>query len=157
MIFRHRFDVRAPLEEVAAFHRAPETLGAITPLLRVEVERRRAPLDEGDELDMMIRLGPLSMPWRARIEGLSAVGFVDRQLSGPFRLWVHRHGFVPLGANSTLVLDEVRAIPRRHPIWGPLGLGMWLSLPLLFAYRAWQTRRLLERRSGRMPSGLRAR
>ncbi len=33
---------------------------------------------------------------------------------------------------------------RRHPLWGPVGLGMSLNLPVLFAYRQWQTRRLLD-------------
>ncbi|HRX05275.1 MAG TPA: hypothetical protein P5148_19150, partial [Anaerolineae bacterium] len=39
-----------------------------------------------------------------------------------------------------------------HPIWGPVGLGMMLNLPLLFAYRGWQTRRLLN--GLRSPAGL---
>ena len=39
---------------------------------------------------------------------------------------------------------------RRHLLWGPVGLGMSLNLPVLFAYRQWQTRRLLDqqRRTG---------
>jgi ligand-binding SRPBCC domain-containing protein len=94
---------------------------------------------------MVLRIGPLSLRWLARIEDLTPTGFVDRQLDGPFERWHHRHTFLPLGAEATLVRDEVRAVPRRHPLWGPFGLAMWLSLPLLFAYRGWQTRRLLER------------
>jgi hypothetical protein len=33
---------------------------------------------------------------------------------------------------------------KAHPLWGAVGLAMWVGLPLLFACRAWKTRRLLE-------------
>jgi hypothetical protein len=32
---------------------------------------------------------------------------------------------------------------RSHAIWGLVGLGMWLGLPGLFAFRAWKTKRML--------------
>jgi ligand-binding SRPBCC domain-containing protein len=144
MIFRHSFRVLAPLASVAAFHRRPEALAELTPLLRVQLDRAPGVAEDGDELAFRIWIGPWPLRWRARIEGLTSTGFIDRQLSGPFRLWVHRHTFVPLDAETTAIRDEVRAVLRRHPIWGPLGLGMWLSLPCLFAFRAWKTRRLLE-------------
>jgi len=144
MIFRHRFVVRAPLAAVAGFHRQPETLRAITPFLRVQLDQVPCRLRQGDEFAFSIWLGPLPLRWRARITTLSPTGFLDRQIRGPFRFWEHRHTFVPLGAEATLVLDEVRAAPRWHGVWAAVGFGMWLSLPLLFAFRAWKTRRLLE-------------
>ncbi len=33
---------------------------------------------------------------------------------------------------------------RRHWFWRLVGMGMWLNLPILFAYRGWKTRQLLE-------------
>jgi ligand-binding SRPBCC domain-containing protein len=144
MIFRHRFVVRAPLVGVAEFHRQAETLRAITPLLRVRLDQAPTRLHQGGELTFSLWFGPLPLRWRARIDALPPTGFVDRQIRGPFQFWEHRHTFVPLGAEATWILDEVLATPRRSFLWAAVGLGIWLSLPLLFAFRAWKTRRLLE-------------
>jgi hypothetical protein len=57
--------------------------------------------------------------------------------------WRHRHSFVAIDDHATDVVDEVEVRPRVHPLWGPVGLGMALNLPVLFAFRQWQTRRLL--------------
>jgi hypothetical protein len=32
---------------------------------------------------------------------------------------------------------------RNHPLWAAVGLGMWLGLPVLFAFRSWKTRKIL--------------
>ena len=96
--------------------------------------------------------GPIPIHWTASIDYSGPTGFVDRQISGPFREWTHRHIFVP-GDGSTTVLDVVEAKLRRHPMWFAIGSSMWLGLPALFGYRAWMTKRLLggkraERQSG---------
>jgi ligand-binding SRPBCC domain-containing protein len=97
-------------------------------------------------MDFTIWLGPLPLHWVARIEASTPTGFIDRQLRGPFDDWRHRHTFVPVDDQTTEVIDEVELAPGRPLIWRLIGLSMWLSLPLLFAYRGWQTRRLLESR-----------
>lgn len=94
-------------------------------------------------MDFILRLGPLPIHWQARIEGVSPTGFSDRQLAGPFAHWVHSHKFVPLTASETEVVDEIDLALKRHPLWGPVGLLIALGLPLLFAYRGWKTRRLV--------------
>jgi ligand-binding SRPBCC domain-containing protein len=144
MRFLHRFNVKAPLEVVSDFHRRPGSLGAITPppaILRLHLAPEE--LGEGDEMDFTIWLGPLPIRWVARIEGVSKEGFSDRQLRGPFKDWVHRHSFVRVDDRTTQVQDQIEANFRPHLLWGPVGLGMWLSLPLMFSYRARQTRKYL--------------
>lgn len=144
MIYRHRFSVRAALDRVAAFHSQSASMAAITPPpIIVRIQRAPATLAEGDEMAFTMWLGPLPLRWLARIEDVSPHGFVDRQLTGPFAEWVHRHTFRPLDAHTTEVLDEITLRLRRHPFWWLVGLGMRLGLPVLFAFRAWQTRRLL--------------
>lgn len=152
MRYTHRFEVDAPVERVAAFHRRPESLVAITPPLVPMRLLGAVPeaLEPGDEIAFRMWLGPLPVSWRARIEALpdeaaegGALGFADRQLAGPFGRWRHRHRFVPLAADRTAVEDEVEARLRRHPLWGVVGLKMWIGLPLLFAYRRAKTRQLL--------------
>lgn len=145
MNYYHRFTVKAPLATVAAFHSQSASMGAITPP-PVIVQMHRAPplLAEGDTMAFTMWLGPLPIRWVAGIEQVTPISFVDRQLRGPFTKWVHHHTFMPITATTTAVIDHVEAVVNAHGIWRWVGLGMWLNLPILFAYRAWQTKRLLE-------------
>jgi ligand-binding SRPBCC domain-containing protein len=148
MRYTHRFTVKAPLATVSEFHRRAASMAAITPPPIVTLFHR-APesLADGDVVDFTLWLGPLPVRWLAQIENVSPEGFTDRQLSGPFRLWQHGHKFVRRDERTTEVIDTVEWALRRHPVWFGVGLGMGLSLPLLFAYRGWKTRRLLEHSS----------
>jgi ligand-binding SRPBCC domain-containing protein len=144
MRYQHVFRVEAPLSAVAAFHSRSSSMPAITPPpIVVRVHQAPAVLQDGDEMDFTLWLGPLPVRWRARIEDVTPASFVDRQLDGPMGHWVHQHSFVPVDANTTDVVDEVDLGLRPHLFWGPVGLGMVLGLPVLFAYRGWKTRRLL--------------
>ena len=146
MRYQHRFRVRAPLEAVADFHRLSKSMAAITPPpILVRVHRAPEIQREGDEMDFTLWVGPLPVRWVARIESVSPTGFTDHQRRGPFKRWTHRHSFVAIDGHITDVLDEVMVQLRAHPLWGLVGLGMWLGLPALFAYRAWKTKRILER------------
>ncbi len=148
MKYQHRFKVPQPVAAVAEFHRRPASMAAITPPpVRVQVHYAPDRLGEGDTMDFTLWLGPLPVRWLARIEEVSATGFIDRQERGPFRQWVHRHTFVTLDDHTTEVRDEIQAelqpgLPARL-----LGGAMWLNMPVLFAYRAWQTRRRLLKES----------
>jgi hypothetical protein len=85
----------------------------------------------------------LPLRWQARFEDVTPTSFVDRMVRGPMRTWRHRHSFVAVDDHTTDVVDEVEVQPRLHPLWGPVGVGMAFNLPVLFAFRQWQTRRLL--------------
>jgi len=147
MKYQHRFQVRAPMAVVADFHAQSASMGAITPPpIVVTVHRAPVRLADGDEMDFTLWLGPLPVHWIAQIEDAGPVGFTDRQVCGPFAKWIHCHRFVVVDESVTEVLDEIELNLRPHWVWGLVGLGMWLSLPLLFAYRSWKTRRLLEAR-----------
>lgn len=148
-VYRHRFEVAADPAAVADFHRRPESLAAITPPgIGLSLEPAPALLGEGDRMRFTLRLaGFLPLPWAARISDLGPEGFVDSQEEGPFAFWRHEHRFVALGPLRTAVEDRITARPRRHAFWGPVGLLFWAGLPLLFAYRAWQTQRLLKGRT----------
>lgn len=146
MKFTHRFRVKAPLQAVADFHFSAASLKAITaPPLVMRIHAAPTRVAEGDQTDFTLWMGPLPVRWVARIERVSPEGFVDRQLRGPFGAWSHHHHFVPVDATTTEVHDEVTA--ELHPAlgWKLVGLGMWLGLPLLFAYRGWRTRQILEK------------
>lgn len=143
--YRHTFTVQAPLEQVADFHAQSRSMGAITPPpVIAQVHRAPPRLGEGDEMEFTLWMGPIPLRWLARIEEVSLNGFTDRQLRGPFAAWRHRHSFEALSEGATRVHDEIQAQPKNHLLWGAVGWLMWLSLPVLFAYRGWKTRRLLE-------------
>jgi ligand-binding SRPBCC domain-containing protein len=142
--YHHRFQVRAKLASVTEFHSRAASIAAITPPPMI-IRMKPAPptLAEGDVRDFTMWLGPFPIRWLARIQDVSATGFTDRQLEGPFAEWVHRHIFVAVDEQTSIILDEINLRLRSHPIWWLVGMAMWLGLPLLFAYRAWKTKRIL--------------
>ncbi len=152
MRYRHEFAINAPLAAVVEFHSRSENMAAITPPPLI-VQMRQAPplLAEGSRMDFTLWAGPIPVPWASAIEAVTPYGFVDRQLEGPFETWVHQHSYVPLSDSVTLVRDEIQAELKRHPWWRLVGLAMWLGLPLLFAYRAWQTRRIIQQAAAAQP------
>ena len=99
-----------PREEVFAFFSDARNLDAITPpwvrfqmLTPSPVEMRAGAL-----IDYKLRVHGLPIRWRTRImEWEPPARFVDEQLRGPYRLWVHEHEFEPRDG-GTLMRDRVR-------------------------------------------------
>jgi ligand-binding SRPBCC domain-containing protein len=147
MRYIHRFRVQAPLADVDAFHRQSASMAAITPPpIIVRIHSAPQLLQDGDQMDFTMWLGPLPIRWLAQIEATDENGFIDRQQDGPFAEWVHRHGFVAVDDRTTEVVDEVSvSLHETNRFWQLIGFSMWMGLPVLFAYRAWKTRRILER------------
>jgi ligand-binding SRPBCC domain-containing protein len=106
--------VAASLGEVFSFYAQARNLERITPpWLRFRVLTPE-PIDMAAGTVIRYRLWLRGVPlrWTSRIdEWEEGRGFVDRQVSGPYQTWVHRHEFAPLG-DGTVVRDRVRyALP----------------------------------------------
>lgn len=145
MNYRHRFLVSASLSRVSDFHSQAASMPAITPPpLSVRLHHAPDLLREGDEMDFSLGVGPIAIRWVAHIEDLSPNGFTDRLVRGPFKMWVHRHSYNALDGQTTEVVDEITLRLRPQLGWWLVGMGMWIGLPILFAFRAWKTRRLLQ-------------
>jgi ligand-binding SRPBCC domain-containing protein len=145
MIYSHRFLVSAPLARVAEFHRHAASMAAITPPpIIIRVKKAPENLSEGDEMDFTMWLGPIPLHWLARFEAVTPSSFSDRQMQGPFEEWVHRHTFLAADQQTTAVVDEISLRLRSQPLWWLVGMGMRLGLPILFTYRQWKTRRILQ-------------
>ncbi len=98
------------------------------------------PLEEGSIADFTMWMGPIPVRWTAIHSQVTSHGFTDKQTRGPFRAWEHRHHFQELDDGRTEVVDEIKA-----ELGGLISRFMWLTLPLLFAYRGWRTRRICQR------------
>ena len=132
--------IDAPLDEVFAFFSDAQNLGAITPpdmSFRILTPTPIA-MGEGAIIDYRIKLGPLPLRWRTRIDRFErGASFADAQLRGPYRCWWHEHSFRDIGGGKTLMEDRVYyALP-----FGPLGwlvhaLAVRDKLRAIFGYRA---------------------
>lgn len=132
----------APVERVFAFHEAPDALALLTPPWEtLDIEKPPSSLAVGTEVILVMHLGPARLRWVAEhtVYEKNAL-FVDRQVSGPFAKWIHRHTFDALGGGKTRLTDDIEwALP-----FGRLGkLGNPVvrhKLDRTFAYRHAVTR-----------------
>lgn len=147
-VYQRWFEVKAPLNEVAAFHDDPRSLTAITPPpIRVKIDRFDAPARTGSRVIFRLMLGPIGMMWDGEIADYQPQKyFRDVMHRGPFGAWSHTHSFIA-GAGSTIVHDRV----EYQPPFGFVGklldpLLVKPSLRYLFFYRARKTKQRLEKR-----------
>lgn len=148
MNYTHKFVVDAPIADVIDFHSRSSSMGAITPPpIIAKVHSAPEILQDGDEMDFTLWLGPIPIHWLARIETVSPTSFIDAQISGPFAKWEHQHTFVARDDGKTEVHDEINAELKDNLLWKLVGLGMWSNMAVLFAFRGWKTRRILENRN----------
>jgi hypothetical protein len=89
--------VPRPREEVFRFFEKPENLELMTPeFLNFEIlTPSPVAMEEGATIAYKLSLHGIPMRWRSRIDAFEPnVRFVDRQLSGPYRKWIHLHEFL---------------------------------------------------------------
>ncbi len=101
--------VPASLADVFAFFSDAHNLDRITPkFLRFQV-LTPAPIEmrEGARIDYALRLRGIPIRWTSEITAWEPpYRFIDMQIRGPYRCWIHEHRFEEMGS-STKVIDEV--------------------------------------------------
>lgn len=103
-----------PPEELFPFFADAANLDAITPpwLHFHIVTPPPIVMHEGTLIDYRLRVRGVPLRWRTRISAWQPPHrFVDEQLRGPYRQWIHEHTF-ELRKGGTLARDRVRyAVP----------------------------------------------
>jgi ligand-binding SRPBCC domain-containing protein len=133
--FRARTRVPRPRAEVFAFFADAGNLQELTPpWLRFEVlTPRPVEMRPGTLIDYRLHLRFIPIRWRTEITAWEPPRrFVDTQLRGPYRLWIHEHTFEEDGG-GTLCGDFVRyAVP-----FGALANRLLVARDVrkIFAYR----------------------
>ena len=133
------------IDETFSFFADASNLEIITPpeLCFHMITPQPFKITEGTEIDYHLRLHGLPIAWRARITNWSPPHrFVDEQIQGPYKLWIHIHRFYEHDGN-TKVVDEVW---YQLPLW-PLGEIVYpfvaVQLRRIFAFRKKAIRRAL--------------
>lgn len=134
-----------PLDEVFRFFSDPRNLEAITPpFIRFRIVAP-PPLEIHEDLliDYALRIRGLRIRWRSAITIWDPPHlFVDTQVQGPFRRWIHEHRFKSLG-ETTLVEDRVAyGVPGGNMVHR---LFVRRDMERIFAYRATALKRELNR------------
>jgi ligand-binding SRPBCC domain-containing protein len=146
-VFNTSFTVSAPIQAVSAFHHGTEALKMLTPPPVMVSLKSIEPLAEGSRSEFTLWFGPFPVHWVAVHSQVDPLhGFTDIQQSGPMAAWRHTHHFETLG-QGTKVSEHIEYTY-------PAGIrGLWtrllfnpLALHFMFAYRAWNTRRLIEKK-----------
>jgi len=103
--FEHRSTIATTMDAMIAFHEDPAAFNRLTPPpIFAQIHRRewRSMRDAQIEFTLWFAFVPLR--WIAQHEpGPIPTSFIDRQVKGPVKVWVHRHLFehVPGGIQLT--------------------------------------------------------
>ncbi len=137
--------INAPLETVFGFHEREDALRLLSPPFpAVRVIRKTGGIEAGSRVNLQIS----PFYWVALHTAYERNRFFeDRQVTGPFAEWVHRHEFKKV-SSSTQLNDRVK-FQLPGGVW-PNHLFGWavrLGLHQRFRYRRRMTKRYCEKGS----------
>jgi ligand-binding SRPBCC domain-containing protein len=138
--------VEQSLDDTFALFCDASNLETLTPPeLRFEI-RTPLPIEmrRGAQIEYRIRLFGVPFSWLTEITCWEpGVRFVDEQIAGPFRVWIHEHRFTSISSTSTRIRDEVRYDLPLSP-FGRIAHPLVRSrLDRIFEYREMRVRELL--------------
>jgi len=140
-----RLELPLPIDRVFAFFGDAANLERITPPelhFRILTPQPIA-MAPGTLIDYQLRLFGARFNWRTKIADWNPPHqFVDIQLKGPYREWVHTHRFSSNGRGTT-ILDDVHYRLPLSPLGDIAYPAVKLQLARVFRYRTRAITRLL--------------
>ena len=109
-LFEQIQHIQAPREIVFDFFSDATNLSRITPgWLGFEIlNKEPVQMAVGALIDYRLRLHGIPIRWRTEITVWEPpYRFVDRQIKGPYRQWIHEHRFSQLNGGVTKMEDQV--------------------------------------------------
>jgi ligand-binding SRPBCC domain-containing protein len=103
-----------PRQQIFEFFADPRNLDRLTPAwlkFRIETTDTRA-FRRGTNLDYRLRIHGMPIRWRSEISAWKPPElFIDRQVEGPYLLWIHQHTFVERDGGTVVGDDVEYAVP----------------------------------------------
>lgn len=130
--------ISRPLREVFDFFADAGNLERITPpeLNFHIITPRPIEIEKGTLIDYSLKLRGLPMKWKTEISVWDPpFEFVDQQLNGPYKQWIHRHRFTELEKGKTLIDDEVRYRLPLEPLGDVVHFIVRRELDYIFDHR----------------------
>jgi len=96
------------------------------------------PIDikKGALIDYKLKMRGIPVSWRTEISTWEPpYEFVDQQLRGPYKQWIHRHTFTEIGPNETHMEDEVKYRLPFEPLGDIAHFLVRRELDYIFDYR----------------------
>ena len=127
-----------PREKVFDFFSDAGNLERITPpeLSFHIVTPQPFDIEKGTLIDYKLNLRGFPVRWRTEISVWNPPHeFVDRQIKGPYKQWIHRHTFTELDENKTLIEDEVKYRLPFEPFGDAIHFLIRKQLDYIFDFR----------------------
>ena len=107
--FERRLKLSVSAADAFAWHARAGALQRLSPPWeRVAVRRTDGSIENGSRTELAVALGPLSLPWIAEHSGYCPPDrFIDEQVRGPFRSWVHTHSFADDADGGSVLTDQI--------------------------------------------------
>ena len=96
------------------------------------------PIDikQGTLIDYELKMRGIPVKWRTEISVWEPpFRFVDQQLRGPYKQWIHTHTFTELRPSRTLIEDQVRYRLPLEPLGDVAHFFVKRELDYIFDYR----------------------
>ncbi len=137
-ILKRELTIDLPRAEVFDFFANAGNLERITPQeLNFHIITPQ-PIDirKGALIDYRLKLRGLPVTWRTEISVWEPpFRFVDQQLKGPYKQWIHTHTFTEIDPGTTLIEDEVRYRLPMEPLGDIAHFMVRRELDYIFDFR----------------------
>ena len=127
-----------PIKTIFDFFADAANLERITPpeLKFHIITEQPIQIEKGTLIDYSLKMRGFPVKWRTEISVWEPPHkFVDRQLRGPYKQWIHTHSFTEIDVGKTLIEDEVRYRLPLEPLGDVAHFLVRRELDYIFDYR----------------------